>query len=209
MIGVPLGFLYANAGEWLIHKFVLHGIGKKKTSFWNFHWGEHHRAARKHGFRDPDYERSVFGMHAQGKEAMALVGLVALHLPLFPVAPYFTAAVCYSAADYYYKHRRAHLDPEWAKQHLKHHYDHHMGIEQDANWCVTRPWFDWLLGIRIDYSYDERGRAIKPGVAPKPAVETKPVVGSQPGAAAKPAETTTPSLPPPAPPGATRDRDAA
>ena len=55
MLGVPLGLLYANAGEWLIHKYVLHGLGKKKKSFFSFHWSEHHRACRKHDFFDPDY----------------------------------------------------------------------------------------------------------------------------------------------------------
>jgi sterol desaturase/sphingolipid hydroxylase (fatty acid hydroxylase superfamily) len=161
MLGIPLGLLYANASEWLIHKYVLHGLGKKKKSFFSFHWAEHHRACRKHEFYDPDYQRSVFGQHAQGKEALALAALVVLHAPLLPVAPYFTATVWYSAANYFYKHRRAHLDPEWAKKHLKHHYDHHMGREQDANWGVTRPWFDWLLGTRIDYQYDEQGRPLR------------------------------------------------
>jgi sterol desaturase/sphingolipid hydroxylase (fatty acid hydroxylase superfamily) len=193
MLGIPLGLLYANAGEWLIHKYVLHGVGKNKKSFWNFHWGEHHRASRKHGFSDPDYERTPFANNAQGKEALALVGLVALHLPLFTVAPLFTATVCYSAADYYFKHKRAHLDPAWAKQNLKHHYDHHMGTEQDANWCVTRPWFDWLMGTRVDYSYDERGRVIKHAGASAPARASAPPPS--------------PSIAPP--PADSRDRTAA
>jgi len=158
MLGIPLGLLYANASEWLIHKYVLHGLGKKKKSFFSFHWAEHHRACRKHDFFDPDYQRSVFGQHAQGKEALAIAALMVLHVPLLPVAPYFTATVWYSALNYFYKHRRAHLDPEWAKKHLKHHYDHHMGREQDANWGVTRPWCDYVMGTRIDYEYDEQGR---------------------------------------------------
>ena len=29
------------------------------------------------------------------------------------------------------------------------HYDHHMNTNQDANWCVTRPWFDYIMGTRI------------------------------------------------------------
>jgi sterol desaturase/sphingolipid hydroxylase (fatty acid hydroxylase superfamily) len=29
------------------------------------------------------------------------------------------------------------------------HYDHHMNANQDANWCVTKPWFDYLLGTRV------------------------------------------------------------
>jgi sterol desaturase/sphingolipid hydroxylase (fatty acid hydroxylase superfamily) len=169
MLGIPLGLLYANASEWLIHKYVLHGLGKKKKSFFSFHWAEHHRACRKHDFFDPDYQRSVFGQHAQGKEALAIAALMVLHVPLFPVAPYFTATVWYSALNYFYKHRRAHLDPEWAKKHLKHHFDHHMGREQDANWGVTRPWFDYVLGTRIDYAYDEQGRPqrIEPKAAPQ------------------------------------------
>ncbi len=161
MIGIPLGLLYANAGEWLIHKYVLHGIGKKKGSFFSFHWGEHHRACRKHDFYDPDYRRTMFGQHAQGKEAFGVAGLMLLHVPLFTVAPWFTATVWYSGANYLLKHRKAHLDPAWAKQHLKHHYDHHMGTNQDANWGVTRPWFDQWLGTRIDYTYDEHGKVQK------------------------------------------------
>jgi hypothetical protein len=161
MLGAPLGLLYANAAEWLLHKYVLHGIGKDKRSFWSFHFHEHHRASRKHAFRDTDYERSVFGWHAQGKEALAVTALMAAHIPLFPVAPWFTGAVWYSALNYLYTHRKAHLDPEWAKRHLKHHYDHHMGTDQDQNWCVTKPWFDVLFGTRMDYQYDENARVVR------------------------------------------------
>jgi hypothetical protein len=40
------------------------------------------------------------------------------------------------------------LSPEWAKKRIPWHYDHHMNTIQDANWCVTRPWFDYLMGTR-------------------------------------------------------------
>jgi sterol desaturase/sphingolipid hydroxylase (fatty acid hydroxylase superfamily) len=33
------------------------------------------------------------------------------------------------------------------------HYDHHMGKNQDSNWCVTRPWFDWVMGTRVRYAF--------------------------------------------------------
>ena len=152
MLGIPLGLAYANASEWLIHKYVLHGSGRKRESFWSFHWIAHHRAAKTKGFHDPDYERSVFGWHAQGKEAAAVLGMAALHLPLFPVAPFFTGPVVYSAWNYYSKHKRAHLDPEWAREHLPWHYDHHMARNQGAHWCVTKPWFDLLMGTREPYA---------------------------------------------------------
>ena len=175
MLGIPLGLLYANAGEWLIHKYVLHGVGKKKGSFFSFHWGEHHRACRKHDFYDPDYQRSMFGAHAQGKEALSVAGLMLLHVPLLSVAPWFTVTVWYSGANYLFKHRKAHLDPAWAKQHLKHHYDHHMGINQDSNWCVTQPWLDHVLGTRVDYTYDEQGKVKKQA----PLVKDMATLGSE------------------------------
>ena len=152
MIGIPLGLLYANATEWVLHKYVLHeGARRNKKSFFRFHWVEHHRQVRLNGHVDPDYERSVFGTHAQGKEAACIAIGAVLHAPLFPVAPLFTATVWWSAFDYYRKHKRSHQDPEWARQNLPWHYDHHMGPDQDKNWCVTWPFFDHVMGTRAPW----------------------------------------------------------
>jgi hypothetical protein len=156
MIGFPVGLLASNAGEWLVHKYVLHGLGAKKKSFWSFHWHEHHSQSRKNGFKDPDYERPVLGWHAQGKEAYALLGLSASVVPFWPVAPYFCIAVWLSAYSYYRVHKKAHLDPAWAKKYVPWHYDHHMGPNQHANWCVTSPLFDHLMGTRQQYAGTER-----------------------------------------------------
>jgi len=162
MIGIPLGLLYANMGEWLVHKHVLHGAGRDKKSFWAFHWHEHHRESRRNGHYDEHYETPPFEtrpdgtLSSQGKEAAGLIGAAILHAPLFPVAPFFTATVWYSMARYYRVHKRAHLDPEWARENLSWHYDHHMGPNQDANWCVSRPWFDELMGTREPYAFTER-----------------------------------------------------
>lgn len=169
MIGFPIGLLYSNAGEWLVHKYLLHGVGKKKDSFWHFHWGEHHKACRKNGHIDPSYNRSVFGNHAQGREALGLVAVAVAHAPLFPVAPFFTSAVWFSAWDYYRKHKRSHEDADWARTHLPWHYDHHMGKNQDANWCVTHPWFDILMGTREPMA--DRSAPVR-----KPAREAVPVM---------------------------------
>jgi sterol desaturase/sphingolipid hydroxylase (fatty acid hydroxylase superfamily) len=159
MIGFPLGLLYANAAEWVLHKHVLHGRGKDRKSVFSFHFHEHHRAARTNGMVDPDYRRSVLGAHAQGKEAAAVIGLMAIHAPLFPVAPFFTSAIWFSGVMYYRRHKRAHLDPEWGKKHLPWHYDHHMGPDQDMNWCVTWPWFDVVMGTRVPYLGTAREKA--------------------------------------------------
>ena len=152
MIGIPLGFLYANATEWVAHRFILHGWGKRKDSFWNFHWGEHHRHVRKNGHRDETYLKPLLSAwNPKSKETVALTFGVAAHLPLAPIAPFFVGTVAYSAMRYYRLHRRSHLDIEWAKENLPWHYDHHMGKDQDANWCVTHPFFDIIMGTRRPY----------------------------------------------------------
>ncbi len=151
MIGIPLGLLTANAAEWIIHKRILHGRGRDPASFWNFHMDEHHVATLRNQGRDPDYERSPLGWHAQGKELLGLAMLAVPVAALFPVAPFFTGTLFYSGFNYYRCHKRAHLDPAWARAHLPWHYDHHMGPNQDANWCVTKPWFDHVMGTRIPY----------------------------------------------------------
>ncbi|MCB1192999.1 MAG: sterol desaturase family protein [Leptospiraceae bacterium] len=151
MIGILAGLAYANAIEWAFHKYVLHEIGRKKSNFWSFHWSEHHKNCRKHDMHDPAYQSSLLEWNAQSKEVAALALGVAIHLPLLPVAPLFTLTIGYSAVDYYFKHKKSHIDPEWSKTYLPWHYDHHMGPDQDANWGVTHPWFDYVFGTRKEY----------------------------------------------------------
>jgi sterol desaturase/sphingolipid hydroxylase (fatty acid hydroxylase superfamily) len=159
MLGFPIGLLYANAGEWLFHKHVLHGLGKRRESFWSFHFHEHHQESRRHGMLDEDYHRPLRGWHGQSKEALALALAALAHAPLLPVAPGFTLGVWTSMGLYYARHKRAHLDPQWARDHLPWHLDHHLGPDQDQNWCVTFPWFDWVMGTRVPYAGTEREAA--------------------------------------------------
>jgi hypothetical protein len=159
MIGIPLGLLYSNAMEWVLHKHLLHGAGKKKTNFFSFHWHEHHNKSRKQDMKDDQYNAPPFRhWDAHTKEAAALLVGAAVHLPLLPIAPFFTATVWWSAANYYRVHRRARTDPAWAKEHLPWHVDHHMGPDQHKNWCVTHPLFDYLMGTREEYLGTDRAR---------------------------------------------------
>jgi hypothetical protein len=145
-----LGLLYANAGEWLAHKYILHALGNKRHSFWAYHLHEHHAVCARNGMIDPGYRKlSLTAWNTQSKELAVLAGIVLLHVPVFLIFPVFPGAVYASLALYYYKHRRAHLDPVWARRHLLWHYEHHLGGNTRANWCVTWPWFDYLLGTRV------------------------------------------------------------
>lgn len=180
MIGIPLGLAATNAGEWFIHRYWLHGLGKNKRSFWAFHWHEHHREARRNDMYDPQYVRSLFTWSPQGKEALAL-GLGALAMtPMFPVAPFFTGTVWFRMWRYYVLHKRSHLDRDWAKQHLPWHYEHHLGKDQNANWCVTHPWFDHVMGTRKHYRFDARGQAVEV-VSPKRSLLRRVVDGLREG----------------------------
>lgn len=153
MLGFPIGLIYANVGEWVIHKYWLHGLGRKKDSLWAFHWYEHHRASRKHDGLDPHYARKLTdGLNPQSSEAIGLAVAAVVHAPLFPIAPWFTTGVLFSLANYYRVHRRSHEEPGYMREHLPWHYDHHMGPNQHANWCVTYPWTDWVMGTRIPYA---------------------------------------------------------
>ena len=139
---VFIAILYSNFIEWAFHKYILHGLGKKRSSFWNFHWGEHHLSATRHQFRD----QTVYW-----KEIIALLGGGVIHLPIVWFAPWAYGTLILCGVNYYRVHRKSHLDPEWARRKLPWHWDHHMGANQDLNWCVTWPLFDWVMGTRRTY----------------------------------------------------------
>jgi hypothetical protein len=160
LLEVPLGLLYAGAIEWVLHR-MLHQAGKNKASVFAFHWHDHHRASRREGFFDAQYDRPLFTWGSpQSKEAISVAIIALVHAPVALFFPVFTATVWFGALRYYIVHRRAHMDPKWGKQHLPWHYDHHMGKDQNANWCATTQWFDVLMGTRKVYTYDAAGRPI-------------------------------------------------
>lgn len=157
LITFMLGIIYANAIEWFIHKYALHNMGKKKGSFFAFHWNSHHQKSRKNGFIDDDYHTPLFKTPVQLKEFGMLIAGILLHLPLLWVLPGFFFGAAVLGLSYFPLHKMSHLDAEWCKKWMPWHYDHHMGRNQDANWCVTFPLFDHVMGTRIKYEYDERG----------------------------------------------------
>lgn len=148
LLEVPLGLIYGNATEWFVHKYLLHGLGKNKKSFWSFHWHDHHRNARRDNMIDVDYTKPLTLSSPPGKELAALILAALLHAPLLFIMPYFTLTVWYCAFNYHRMHKKSHLDREWARKNMPWHVDHHMGTNQDMNWCVTKPWFDDLMGTR-------------------------------------------------------------
>jgi sterol desaturase/sphingolipid hydroxylase (fatty acid hydroxylase superfamily) len=156
MIGIPVGWAYAHVGEWALHRYLLHGPGRKRASMWSFHFHDHHATTRTSEFEDPMYESHPFKWNAAGKEVLSLAALAAAHLPLVPIAPFFVATVAVSGIQYYRIHKRSHLEPEWCRENVPWHYDHHMGPDQHKNWGVRRDWVDRLMGTREVYVGTER-----------------------------------------------------
>lgn len=151
LFGIALALFVGNITEWLVHKYILHGLGKKKTSRWSSHFHVHHKRSRKNEFFDEDYLKPIKENEPVKTEIYGVALLVLLNSPsLFFSIPYFVT-VCLYAAMYFYLHRKSHLDVEWCKKHLPWHYDHHMGRDQDKNWCVTFPLADYMFGTRFKY----------------------------------------------------------
>lgn len=149
LLQVVIGFMYANLFEWLWHKYVFHGLGKKRNSRFSSHWRKHHRTVRKSEYKDIAYKRFTGFFDDPMREVYELFFAACLHIPLFFIFPYFVGYLFFHAAAYFFIHRKSHLDPEWAKRWVPWHYDHHMGKNQDANWCVTLPFWDYILGTRL------------------------------------------------------------
>ena len=82
-----------------------------------------------------------------------MLGLLALLvLPLLWYNTPLWAGLTIHVLLYYYMHRKFHLDPEWGKRWMRWHWDHHMGADQNVNWGVTNPLFDYVLGTRKLYT---------------------------------------------------------
>ena len=146
IITIILAFLYGNIMEYVMHRYVLHGLGKNKKNPLNFHWHSHHKICRKNNFYDEYYEnpRSI----ATSKEKLGLVLLVLIHSPTYFISPVFFLAIAFYAIYYYKMHKWMHLNVEAGRKRFPWHYDHHMGRDQDKNWGVTHQWVDRLLGSR-------------------------------------------------------------
>ena len=153
--GFVAGLVVANGFEWFAHKYILHGIHRKGQSRFSpvpqsmrSHW-EHHREVRKTTFHDHGYVEGLENWRTRNEIGSLAVVATVFGVGFYPFSKGMSVAAIYSACNYYYIHRRAHLEPEWAMKKIPWHYDHHMNSNQDANWCVTKPWFDYVLGTRV------------------------------------------------------------
>lgn len=142
-LGIVLGSLI----EWCAHKYLLHNF--RNRIFSHSHFSIHHRNCRKHDNYDKDYESFPPTTFDGGlMEIALLVSGVILVLPIALLSFAVWCGLAFHAVVYYYVHRRCHLDVEWGKKYFPWHYQHHMGKNQNCNWGVTNPIFDYVFGTR-------------------------------------------------------------
>lgn len=173
MIGFPVAVVFSNAFEWYAHKYWLHEYAREHRNSPFFAHIRHHKRVRTNDFADTSYTATFLQNEGIYFEKSSLVALCAVTGVVAPVAPFFTLGTWYCAWNYYRQHSRAHRDPDWAREHLPWHFDHHMNANQDANWCVTRPWFDYIMGTRV--KPDPAGGETNPLGLRLPAVVERPV----------------------------------
>ena len=71
-----------------------------------------------------------------------------LHAPLYFLFPVFTITTLSYASIYLVLHRKTHQHVDFFKKWVPWHYEHHMGRNQNANWCVVCPFMDYIMGTR-------------------------------------------------------------
>jgi len=149
-VWVVLGFLIGSLVEWMAHRYILHNHSIRQFS--HSHYSIHHRRSRKNDCLDTDYLRFPPTESSNGLgEIIFLLIAIVLALPFVFISVWLWISLTIHACTYYYMHRRFHLDPSWGRKWLPWHYDHHMGPDQNCNWGVTNPIFDWLLKTRKPY----------------------------------------------------------
>jgi hypothetical protein len=169
VLSVVATVFYGLLLEWLVHRYVLHGLGRSKKSFWSFHWHEHHRNSRT-SMIDPNYQHPWWNTSLAGsrwKEPFGLAVGWLVHLlgvsgalwalgalgnatvleyfvPLAAASGWLLLLLGAHGLLYYFVHRSSHRDDLWARGWAQGHRSHHLspqGKHRD-NWTVT--WWWWV-----------------------------------------------------------------
>jgi len=141
---VTAGLVIGNLIEWNFHKHILHGLGKKKDSIWNFHWYKHHKQCRR-DMVDPDYQKG-WKYILSTPEFLVLSSAMGLIYKLFgKTFSGISLGVILYGFLYYFVHMRSHLDQTWAIKWIPWHVEHHQKGNQEHSFNVVYPLFDGIF----------------------------------------------------------------
>ena len=51
-----VGFIHGSLIEYLVHRYLFHGLGKKKDSIFAYHLRDHHLVSRRNDFIDNELD---------------------------------------------------------------------------------------------------------------------------------------------------------
>ena len=152
------GWVYGHFFEYAVHRWALHGPGRRKGKLLSFHFTKHHKNARLNQFEDHDYDHPFEWGNGANKELVSLALIACLHVPLVFYLPWFFGMTMFSLCSYYYHHRKSHKNPMWARIKIPWHWDHHMGKNQNLNFGIRSNFFDKLLGTHEDYAAEGKAQ---------------------------------------------------
>jgi len=131
-----IGIIIASFIEYSVHKYLFHGLGKKRESVFAFHLRQHHIIARKNNFVD-----KKVSVH----EFLGIPALIILFLPIYFLStPLFYGMTLYAIA-FVVLHNLQHKYPKITKKYFWWHWNHHMK-NQNKSWNVVLPIADILTG---------------------------------------------------------------
>lgn len=131
---------YSHLFEYFCHKYVLHDYKRFKYAFKN-HFSMHHGKSRKNGM----YDEAYLSVVSSKFEIIGLGFIALIHTPIALISPLFYATLIITLFNYYYVHRKSHIDVEWGKENLPWHYAHHMDKNQHQNWGVRSDVIDRIF----------------------------------------------------------------
>lgn len=142
---VFLGLGIGNLTEWAFHKYILHGLGKKKDSIWSFHWHKHHKQCRK-TMLDQDYKMGWKFLLQTPEFLVLTIAMWCTYKTLKPISIEVAIGITAYAFLYYFIHMKSHLDQTWAETWIPWHVEHHQKGNQEHSFNVVYPLFDYIFG---------------------------------------------------------------
>ena len=135
---IVLGFISASFVEWWIHKYLFHGLGKKKGNIFSFHLREHHRNCLLYQNKDSRYTL---------REGIGILFLFFITFPLFLLSPFFYYGLVMYGILFLIVHKIIHTNVQIGKKFFPWHWDHHMKYPHH-NMNVVVPIADYVLKTR-------------------------------------------------------------
>lgn len=137
------GVVGAQVFEYLVHDYLLHRLGEKKDSVFNFHI-EHHQRVSTFS-TDPIYS-SVFSYDSDRvkEAAMLFTPTVLLDAALLERYPALAAGLTFGSCLYFFGHALGHKYPELGWKYVPTHMLHHFDDPHD-NYGVTTGLVDAVL----------------------------------------------------------------